>query len=365
MYPAKTGGKKFIALFCEYLNNVEPITLISVTDNEVPAALQNNFIGLMNSSVLRYANPLLFFKLRRIIKQQGITDIIMVHPYFGWLVALLKFFTGVQLSLLSHNIESIRFKSMGKWWWRIMWWYEKNTHRIIDHNFFVTPEDAAFAIAHYKLSTNKCHVITYGIEWQQAPSLQSQQQCGTILRERYNIQTNETIILFNGTLDYLPNAEAVDYILNNINPLLLAHTNYHYKIIICGKGLADRYEQLTSYQDKNIIYAGFVDDINIYFKGADIFINPVISGGGIKTKLVEALGNNLTAISCANGALGIPQQIVGEKLTIVPDFEWQTFVNAIIKAPITTQIGPDFFNYFYWGNIAAKAAGIITSKTHK
>jgi hypothetical protein len=62
--------------------------------------------------------------------------------------------------------------------------------------------------------------------------------------------------------------------------------------------------ELKNYADQNIIYAGFVDDISIYFKGADVFINPVSYGGGIKTKLVEALGYNLNAVSTSNGAIG-------------------------------------------------------------
>ena len=41
---------------------------------------------------------------------------------------------------------------------------------------------------------------------------------------------------------------------------------------------------------KNLVYAGFVNDVDVYYKGADLFINPVNSGGGLKTKLVEAIG---------------------------------------------------------------------------
>src|SRR5687767_8429839 len=107
-------------------------------------------------------------------------------------------------------------------------------------------------------------------------------------QEKHAIGENETIILFNGVLDYKPNLDALLVILEKINPFLLAHPSFKYKILICGKNLPDDLNELKAYKDKNILYAGFVNDIDAYFKGADLFLNPVQSGGGIKTKMVEA-----------------------------------------------------------------------------
>ena len=364
VYPPQTGGKKFIALFYEYLAKILPVEFISVPENDMPPRLQESFHGILGSKKLRYANPFLFFRLKKIIKEKGITDLIIVHPYFGWLAWLLKKSTGVQLSLLSHNIESVRFKTMGKWWWRGLWQYEKNVHRIIDHNFFVTEEDMAFAIKNYLLVPDKCHVITYGIEWQEQPSGEDKRQAAAFLRQHHNIKEEEKILFFNGSLNYLPNIEAVNFILEHINPALLETTGFHYKIIICGKGLPSAFGELKSYAKKNIIYAGFVDDINIYFRGSDLFLNPVISGGGIKTKLVEALGNGLSAVSSKTGAFGVSPEIAGSKLSVLNDHDWEAFVQAIINAQSGSETGPAFFNHFYWGNIAAKAADIIQGKRH-
>jgi glycosyltransferase involved in cell wall biosynthesis len=170
------------------------------------------------------------------------------------------------------------------------------------------------------------------------------------------------ILLFNGTLDYAPNLNALKNILFDINPILLEATNFKYTIIICGKGLPAELQELKSFADKNIVYAGFVDDISLYFKGSDIFINPVVEGGGIKTKLVEALGNNMSCISTVEGAIGVPEKITGGKLTIVSNTNWTEFSNAIMKCnSITDPIDEKFFKHFYWNNIAEKAASIINS----
>ena len=110
---------------------------------------------------------------------------------------------------------------------------------------------------------------------------------------------------------------------------------------------------------KNIIYAGFVEDITLYFKGADIFLNPVIEGGGIKTKVVEALGYNLSVISTKSGAIGIPTELTNGKLTTVEDTDWDNFINSVYTVDITSTIPQEYFEHFYWGSVVEKAVGLI------
>jgi hypothetical protein len=175
----------------------------------------------------------------------------------------------------------------------------------------------------------------------------------------YQIPATEKILLFNGTLGYKPNLDALDHILHKINPLLLADKNFAYKIIICGNKLPAAYNGLFNYKVKNIIYAGFVDDINLYFKGADIFINPVIDGGGIKTKVVEALGYNCSVVSTESGAIGIPLEITDDKMKIVPDADWESFASEVMRINSDKQTPAAFFEHFYWGHIAERAANVI------
>ena len=144
-------------------------------------------------------------------------------------------------------------------------------------------------------------------------------------------------------------------IINNINPLLI-NTSLRYKIIICGKGLPVELNELKDYADKNIIYAGFVDDIEMYFKGADLFLNPVLTGGGIKTKMVEAIAFGTTVISTKTGAMGIDKNVCGEKLVEINDNDWKAFADAIKKYSQVNSITPmAYYGHYYWGNIVKKA----------
>lgn len=360
IYPAKMGGQKGIAFFYAYLSRLLPLHIISTADNIFPVQENTTFHPLLGTSKLRYINPFLFFRMRQFIRKQQITHLIIEHPYYGWLGILLKYSCGVQLVVHSHNIEAVRFKSIQKWWWGILWNYEKLTHRKADLNFFIHDADREFAIKKFKLSPAKCLTITYGFEMAKAPDPTEKNAAKKQLCDLYGISEANKLLLFNGTLGYGPNREALDIILQKINPILL-NSGITYKIIICGSKLPAVYEELAAYHNQHIIYAGFVDDINLYFCGADIFINPVMEGGGIKTKVVEALGHNLSVISTQSGATGIPAGITGDKLTIVNDQDWEGFARCIATTNTAAQIPGRFFDHFYWGNIAQKAAAALSA----
>lgn len=358
--PPAMGGQKGIAFFNRYLSKIIPLSCVTVKDNSDTAAEGYTVKNILGNSSLRYINPCYFFTLRKIILEEKITHVIIEHPYYGWLGSLLKWFCGVKLIVHSHNIESLRFKSMGRWWWGILWHYEKLTHSNADQSFFIQENDRAYAIANFKLDPQRCTVITYGFEHSIPPAASEKQSAREQICKTHGIAATDKILLFNGTLGYKPNLDALEIILKKINPALLATGNFNFKIIICGNKLPANYHELTHYKEKNIIYAGFVDDINRYFKGADIFINPVIEGGGIKTKVVEALGNNLSVISTDSGAIGVPENICGEKMNIVPDADWEQFAQQIVQINTDTKIPSAFFDHFYWGSIAEKAKETIS-----
>jgi UDP-N-acetylglucosamine:LPS N-acetylglucosamine transferase len=357
--PPDMGGQKGIGFFNRYLSKETDLLCVTVKENDRTEAESYPVKKLLSNSRLRYINPFYFFTLHRLIKDKGITHLIIEHPYYGWLGILLKWFSNVKLIVHSHNIEALRFKTIKKWWWGILWHYEKFTHRNAYLNFFIHDNDRNYAIENFKLAPGKCVTITYGFEHSNTPGTEEKNTFRKSICNKHGIPGTEKILLFNGTLGYKPNLDALDIILEKINPILSASNNFRYKIIICGNKLPVEYKGLIDYKEKNIIYAGFVDDINIYFKGADIFINPVVDGGGIKTKLVEALGYNLSVISSQSGATGVPKEATGDKMKVVEDGDWSEFTRQIIAIDTGISTPSSFFDHFYWGNIAQKAASAI------
>ncbi len=358
--PPTVGGQKGIALFNEYFSKECELLCVSVESNDPRFAKGYGLIRLLSDSSLRYINPAYFFSIKKLIRQHQITHLLLEHPYFGWLGIMLKWFSGVKLVIHSHNIETTRWKSLGKWWWKVLFWYESAVHQGADYNFFIHDQDRNYALETFKLKASRCITVTYGIDIKEAPPEEEKKRCKRVLRDKHHISDNETIFLFNGALDYGPNYEGLKSILNKINPLLLA-SGYSYKIIICGRGLPEEQKNLKAYSDKNIIYAGFVDDISTYFKGCDVFINPVVDGGGIKTKLVESLGFNTKCISTINGSVGVSKENTGGQLSLVPDHDWNEFGRQMMETALQPpgKIPDSFYDKFYWGNIARKAAAFL------
>ena len=357
--PPKLGGQKNIAFFYAFFAPLVKLTCVTTKNNESENVGGYELLKILSRSRSRYFNLFYFFTLRNIIRQKKISHLLIEHPYYGWLGVLLKSFCGVKLIVRSQNIESIRFKSIGKWWWKILWYYERFTHRKAHLNFFIQEDDLNYGIQQFGLSAEKCFVITYGFEMTHAPTREERNFARERIGETYGIQPDEKILLFNGALNYKPNLDAVDSLLEKINPLLDSRKDYKYRIIICGSRLPAEYQGLVNYQKKHIIYAGFVDDISLFYKGADIFINPVIEGGGIKTKVVEALGHDLSVVSTGSGAVGIPVGITGGKMKVVKDQDWISFTEEITSMDTSTAIPAAYFDHFYWGNIAARAAELI------
>lgn len=355
--PITTGGQKSIALFYEYFSKLVNLTCVTVKSAKENAGEYTfDMIPLFADTSSRYINPSYFFSLKKIVQQKKITHIMIDHPYFGWLAILLKKVLGVKLIVRSHNIEGIRFKSIGKWWWKILWQYEKRVHRAADINFFVTNEDMQYAVNSFGIKMNTCAVIPFGIEREEAPSQQEKIKAKQKVCQQHKLDATKPLLLYSATFNYLPNLQGLDFIIKQLNPIL-KESGQAYNILISGSKLPGTYNKLSDYADNNITYAGFVDDIDLYFSAADIFLNPISEGGGIKTKLVEALAANCSVISFENGAIGIPAGITGKKLDVVANNNVKLFADKTLNACTLSDenIPSAFFNFFSWKSIAERA----------
>lgn len=354
--PPTTGGAKSIGLFNHYFSRLARLYCVGVRKNKTPAQPGYEFLPLLSDNMLRYVNPFYFFKLKKIVLREKISHLVVEHPYYGWLGIWLQKRTGVKLIVHSHNIESLRFKSLGKWWWKLLWWYEKAVHRCADLNFFISQEDLDYAMDHFRLKPAGCAVITYGISRNAPPAPEEKKTARAEVCSAHGIDGNNLLLLYNGAFNYRPNIKGLECILKEINPLLL-QSGIAYKVLICGSHLPESYRHPEAFKEKNIIYAGFVEDIDRYFLAADIFLNPIGEGGGIKTKLVEALGAGTTAISFQNGAIGIPEGITGKKLAIIENGDVKALVEKVMdySSLMNESIPEGFYQHFYWGKIVKKA----------
>lgn len=314
-------------------NRPEPFTLHKIFD-----------AGPMRYLPFRYQKP-----LEAIGRKESAAAIFCEHPYMAASARALARTLKIPWFLRSHNIESERFRTMGKPWWPVLARYESWAMRQADGTFFVTAEDARWAQRHWKIPENTCHVAPYGtpLAATPAPDPKARQR----LAQQLGIRPDVPWLYFLGALDYPPNVEAVDYLLDAVVPRL--HTSSQpFELLIAGKGLSEAQQQKIS-GNQDVHYTGFLPSLDDFLLACDVMLNPVLTGGGIKTKAVEALAWGNRVVSCHSGAAGLERSACGEALFVSPDGNWDDFVKDIEAALQTTATAPDaFYRMYHWGHVA-------------
>lgn len=350
--PATTGGELCTLHFMEYLS--QQTSLDCFTVDPYTAAYQHQVRHSrvhfkMRFSPFRYLSPFVFFRLLRFAKSGNYTHIIFEQPWMGWMMFLLKLI-GFHVQFRAHNIEYTRFQSVGKRWWPLLKAYETWTMHIAHRVLFLSEPDRQFAIQHMGISGDKTLLVPFGVTENKVPIKSA--QTAERIRKQYALTPDTHVLLFFSTLNYKPNSDAVHAILTEIIPRL-NQTSFDYHILICGKHLSDTYVQACA-QEKKLTYCGFVPDISEYIDAADIMLNPILSGGGVKTKAMEVLGRNGRVLSTQTGAQGINPNVCGEHLQIVPDGDWDAFTQTLIQLVSQTQT-PDiplaFYETYNWDAI--------------
>lgn len=126
-------------------------------------------------------------------------------------------------------------------------------------------------------------------------------------------QREEKTLLFLAAMDRGPNIEAALYFWNNILPLIRKQVP-DVKFTIVGSRPVPEVRALAE-KDKNTIVTGFVDDIEPYYKTATVFVAPLLTGGGIIVKILDALAAGTPVVTTSIGNEGIGA-LPGEHLLI-------------------------------------------------
>lgn len=104
-----------------------------------------------------------------------------------------------------------------------------------------------------------------------------------------------------GSMNWKPNREAVQSLLENIFPLIQNKIPDAY-LKIAGSFMSD-FDCKS--QDKNVEVLGFIEDAEDFFRSEGIFLSPIQSGSGVRVKILEAMNLGTSVITTKIGAEGI------------------------------------------------------------
>ena len=157
-------------------------------------------------------------------------------------------------------------------------------------------------------------------------------------------------LVFTGNMSYPPNVNAVDYLANEILPIVW-RTLPDVKLYIAGATPDPKVKKAAS---ERIIVSGWLDDIREAYAASRVFIAPMRIGTGLQNKLLEAMSMHLPAITSplANASLGAKPN---EEILVGSNAEELaqhiiTLLSNQEKARQIAQAGYDFTNRIYdWG----------------
>lgn len=110
-------------------------------------------------------------------------------------------------------------------------------------------------------------------------------------------------ILFLGSMDWMPNIDAVQYFVNSIYPIIKGKYPSA-KFVIVGRNPVKSVNELAD-NDKSIFVTGTVDDVRPYLKKASVMVVPLRAGGGTRIKIYEAMAAGVPVVSTSVGAEGL------------------------------------------------------------
>ncbi len=117
-------------------------------------------------------------------------------------------------------------------------------------------------------------------------------------------------VVFIGGHAHIPNREGIDWFISQVIPNL----NINIQVDIIGAGWPSEYN--IQHEHCQIRLTGFVDDLTAAVYG-NIMIVPILTGSGMRMKIVEAMAMSMPIVTTTVGVEGIP--LVHEKSCLIED----------------------------------------------
>ena len=133
-------------------------------------------------------------------------------------------------------------------------------------------------------------------------------------------------LVFTGSMDWLPNEDAIRYFTEQIMPRVKQSVP-DVTLTVVGR---DPYPALVelSKRDPSVIVTGRVEDVRPYMDQAAAYIVPLRIGGGTRLKIYEAMAMKKAIVSTSIGAEGLP---VTDGTEIVLADTPESFADAVVK----------------------------------
>ena len=255
--------------------------------------------------VKRYINPDFAAKLRQILQAEEFdvvhVESIFLTPY----VPLIRKHSNAKVLLRAHNVEHLIWKRVAqscsnpfkRWYLKhlslTLRAYELEHLNDYDGIVCITRNDAEYF--KNKGCRKPVAVIPFGVQPEDMP----------------HVDPEPDSLFHIGAMDWLPNQESIRWLLDEIWPVVHREVP-RAKLYLAGRKMPERWMKA---QIEGVSVVGEVPDAMYFIGSKKINVVPLLSGSGIRVKIIEAMSVGKTVVTTTVGAQGI-DYTDGENLLI-------------------------------------------------
>lgn len=164
--------------------------------------------------------------------------------------------------------------------------YEGQAASAFDHCIMVSEDDCRTMAAQYGASNTSAIPTGVDLEY---------------FRPRES-EASDLGIVFVGSMDWLPNQDAVEFFTQEVLPLIRREVPATF--VIAGRNPPEAIRRLA--RSPGITVTGTVPDVRPFVSEAQVVVVPLRIGGGTRIKIFEALAMGKAVVSTSVGAEGLP-----------------------------------------------------------
>lgn len=228
--------------------------------------------------------------------------------------------------------------------WRKAQRYEADTCRQFDFVVAVSPQDSEIICKEYGVQ----HVdqVATGVDTE-------------YFKPNGDVNPQPRSLVFTGSMDWLPNEDAMQYFIKQILPLIREAVP-DITLTIVGRNPYPSLVELSQ-DDPKLIVTGRVHDVRPYIEQAAAYIVPIRVGGGTRLKIYEAMAMGKPVISTSVGAEGLPLNDGVELLLADTPKEFAEAVirvvtDSVLADRLATRAAQMVRDRFGWRNVADEFA---------
>lgn len=277
-----------------------------------------------------YYSPQMQRELKELLRAESF-DAIFTHPYVGFYVSnvdlpkILDFVdANSQFFYQSHKLQGNPLIKM-----YYLYRYltvkndEKRLYEAFDMRVVISPSDKDILESY--LPSSNFFVIPNGVDINYFTQT--------------DMEENFPSLVFVGNMVNPHNVNAVLYFYNEIYSSIQRRIP-EVKLYIVGSNVPSELLKLTS--DESVVVTGYVEDIRPYMAKASVALAPMISGTGLKNKILEAMAMSKPVVSTSMGVRGIdatPEEniIIADEPTEFGDRVVELLSNAKLRERLASE----------------------------